>query len=163
MHLKNFWGKTYIPCMVIWPTKIRIFQGCTAQPGLQEQCKADIHLDVSARSHCEEEWCVCWLLLEYVSFHPAGDDLTASPQSEEHWGEWGWMALSVKGDHHSLPFHGSASVWDTVCLKVCMMVKHCVTPLTTKLSSCFFCLQAGKRGDCIRNWDKAAGGEDWAP
>lgn len=53
----------------------------------------------------EEEWCVCWLLLRFVSFHPVGDDLAASPQSLKHWREWGWMALSLEGgDHHSLAF-----------------------------------------------------------
>lgn len=116
----------------------------------------------------KEEWCVAWLLLRCVSCHPAGDDLTVSPQSEKRWREWGWMALSVKGDHHSPPFHASAYI---ICLGGCAFMFHVWRNNTVSLSltmNCLFLssrsrrLQAGEREDCVHNRGEAAGGEDWA-
>lgn len=37
------------------------------------------------------------------------------------------MALSVKGDHHSLPFRGRAYVWEAVHLGLRLMEQHYVT------------------------------------
>lgn len=38
------------------------------------------------------------------------------------------MALSVKGDHHSLPFRGWAYIWEAVHLGLRLMEQHYVTP-----------------------------------
>lgn len=72
------------------------------------------------------------------------------------------MALSVNADHHSLPFHGSAYVWEAANLGLCLMEQHCVTAFNHKPSSPLSCsrVQAGERGGYIQNRGKAAGGED---